>query len=146
MWIGVIHSDPFLDHTLRILIQLNWVILAYNLNFREEVLMNHESSIGAFLLIALYFIYLVITLAYQLFLDLLSTNHKCTQPCYFPPATQTCCSEGEDRLEFFDEEFQAVCCPGCCSCGAMESSAILFHKRVTLVYKDIIYVINILYS
>jgi hypothetical protein len=105
MWIGVIHSDPFLEHTLRILIQLNWVILAYNLNFREEVLMNHESSIGAFLLIALYFIYLVITLAYQLFLDLLSTNHKCTQPCYFPPATQTCCSEGEDRLEFFDEEF-----------------------------------------
>jgi hypothetical protein len=22
----------------------------------------------------------------------------------FSPATQTCCSEGEDRLEFFDEE------------------------------------------
>jgi hypothetical protein len=22
-----------------------------------------------------------------LFLHLLSTNHKCTQPCYFPPAT-----------------------------------------------------------
>jgi hypothetical protein len=35
-----------------------------------------------------------------LFLHLLSTNHKCTQPCYFP-----CCSEGEDGLEFFDEEF-----------------------------------------
>jgi hypothetical protein len=29
----VIHSDPFLDHTLR-LIQLNWVVLAYNFNFR----------------------------------------------------------------------------------------------------------------
>jgi hypothetical protein len=40
-----------------------------------------------------------------LFLHLLSTNHKCTQPCYFPPATQTYCSEGEDGLEFFDEEF-----------------------------------------
>jgi hypothetical protein len=40
-----------------------------------------------------------------LFLHLLSTNHKCTQPYYFPPATQTCCSEGEDELEFFDEEF-----------------------------------------
>jgi hypothetical protein len=40
-----------------------------------------------------------------LFLHLLSTNHKCTQPCYFPPATQTSCSEGEDGLEFFDEEF-----------------------------------------
>jgi hypothetical protein len=23
----------------------------------------------------------------------------------FPPATQTYCSEGEDGLEFFDEEF-----------------------------------------
>jgi hypothetical protein len=40
-----------------------------------------------------------------LFLHLLSTNHKCTQPYYFFPATQTCCSEGEDGLEFFDEEF-----------------------------------------
>jgi hypothetical protein len=67
--------------------------------------MNHESSLGAFLLTVLYFIYLVITLAYHLFLHLLSTNHKCTQPCYFPPATQTCCSKGEDGLEFFDEEF-----------------------------------------
>jgi hypothetical protein len=40
-----------------------------------------------------------------LFLHLLSTNRKCTQPCYFTPATQTCCLEGEDGLEFFDEEF-----------------------------------------
>jgi hypothetical protein len=39
------------------------------------------------------------------FLHLLSINHKCTQPCYFPPATQTCYSEGEDGLEFFKEEF-----------------------------------------
>jgi hypothetical protein len=67
--------------------------------------MNHESSLGAFLLTTLYFIYLVITLAYHLFLHLLSTNQKCTQPCYFSPATQTCCLEGEDGLEFFDEEF-----------------------------------------
>jgi hypothetical protein len=67
--------------------------------------MNHESIIGVILLIALYFIYLVITLANILFLHLLSTNHKCTQPCYLPPATQTYCSEGEDGLEFFDEEF-----------------------------------------
>jgi hypothetical protein len=27
------------------------------------------------------------------FLHLLSTNYKCTQPCYFPPATQICCLE-----------------------------------------------------
>jgi hypothetical protein len=36
---------------------------------------------------------------------LLSTNHKCTQPWYLPLATQTCCLEGEDGLDFFDEEF-----------------------------------------
>jgi hypothetical protein len=51
-----------------------------------------ESSIGAFLLTALYLIYLVIPLHIIYFLDLLSTNHKCTQPCYFPlllkPAAQ----------------------------------------------------------
>jgi hypothetical protein len=88
----MIYSTLFVDHTLRILIQLNWVVLAYNLDFREKVLTNHESSIGDIPLTALYFIYLVITLAYHLFLHLLSTNHKCSQPCYFPqqlkPATQ----------------------------------------------------------
>jgi hypothetical protein len=50
------------------------------------------SSVGVFLLTALYLIYLVITFTYHLFLHLLSTNHKCTQPCYFPlllkPAAQ----------------------------------------------------------
>jgi hypothetical protein len=39
------------------------------------------------------------------FLHFLSTNRMCTQPCYFSPTTQTCCLEGEDGHEFFDEEF-----------------------------------------
>jgi hypothetical protein len=43
----------------------------------------NESSVGAFLLIDLYLIYLVIPLHIIYFLHLLSTNHKCTQPCYF---------------------------------------------------------------
>jgi hypothetical protein len=34
-----------------------------------------------------------------LFLHMLSTNHECTQPCYFPLASQTYYSEGEDRLD-----------------------------------------------
>jgi hypothetical protein len=34
-----------------------------------------------------------------------STNHKCTQPCYFSHATQTYSSEVEEDLRFFDEEF-----------------------------------------
>jgi hypothetical protein len=37
-------------------------------------------------------------------------------------------------------------CPGCCSYGVMESSSVSFRKRVALVFRDIIYVINILYS
>jgi hypothetical protein len=45
----VIHSDPFVDHTLR-LIQLNWVVLAYNFILVILVLIFGESSIGAFLL------------------------------------------------------------------------------------------------
>jgi hypothetical protein len=46
--------------------------------------MNLESSVGAFLLTALCLIYLVVTFTYHFLLHLLSTNHKCTQPCYFP--------------------------------------------------------------
>jgi hypothetical protein len=56
------------------------------------MLIINESSVGAFLLTALYLIYFVITLHIIYFLLLLSTNHKCTQPCYFPmllkPAAQ----------------------------------------------------------
>jgi hypothetical protein len=37
-------------------------------------------------------------------------------------------------------------CLDCCSCGVMESFVVLFRKRVILVFRDIIYVINILYS
>jgi hypothetical protein len=33
-WIGVIHSDPFSYHTLR-LIQLKWVVIAYNFNIED---------------------------------------------------------------------------------------------------------------
>jgi hypothetical protein len=53
--------------------------------------------------------YVLITLLLPLhiiyLLHLLSTNFKCTQPCYFSHATEICCSEGEDELEFFDKEF-----------------------------------------
>jgi hypothetical protein len=48
------------------------------------MLIINESSVGAFLLIVLYLIspcYYPLHINY--FLHLLSTNHKCTQPCYF---------------------------------------------------------------
>jgi hypothetical protein len=81
-----------MDHTLR-LIQHNWVVLAYNLNVIILVLIIGESNIGA--IFAYYFIIvlsLLLPCIMILFLHLLSTNHKCTQPCYFPlllePAAQ----------------------------------------------------------
>jgi hypothetical protein len=80
------------DHTLR-LIQHNWVVIAYNLNVVILVLIIGESSIDA---ISTYHFITVLSLLLPcivvLFLHLLSTNHKCTQSCYFPlllkPAAQ----------------------------------------------------------
>jgi hypothetical protein len=71
------------NNTLR-LIQHNWVVLAYNLNIVILVLIIGESSIGA--ISAYYFIlvlFLLLSYIIILFMHLLSTNHKCTQPCYF---------------------------------------------------------------
>jgi hypothetical protein len=80
------------DHTLR-LIQYNWVVLAYNFNIVILVLIIGELSIGE--ISAYHFISvlsLLLPCAIILFLHLLSTNHKCTQPCFFPlllkPAAQ----------------------------------------------------------
>jgi hypothetical protein len=63
----VIHSVPFLDHASGMLIQLNWVVLTYNFNIVDMMLIINESSLATFLLMALYPIYLVITFAYHLF-------------------------------------------------------------------------------
>jgi hypothetical protein len=72
------------DHTLR-LIQHKWVVLAYNFNVEILVLIIGGSSIGAF---SAYPFTTVLSLLLPciiiLFLHLLSTNHKCTQSCYFP--------------------------------------------------------------
>jgi hypothetical protein len=76
--------DPFADHTLR-LIQHNWIVLDYNFNIVIFVLIIGESSISA---ISTYHFITVLSLLLPciiiLFLPLMSTNHKCTQPCYFP--------------------------------------------------------------
>jgi hypothetical protein len=72
------------DHTLR-LIQHNWVVLAYNFNVVILVLIIGQSCIGVFLLILFITVLsLLLPCIIILFLHLLSTNHKCTQPCYFP--------------------------------------------------------------
>jgi hypothetical protein len=76
--------NPFVDHTLR-LIQHNWVVLAYNFNVIIWVLIIEEfmyRCISAYPFIT--FLSLLLPCIIILFLHLLSTNHKCTQPCYFP--------------------------------------------------------------
>jgi hypothetical protein len=66
----------------------------------------------------------------------------------FSPPTQTCYSEGEDELEFFDEDFLGYALPRLLFlwCYGVFRCFVLFRMRVTLVFRDIIYVINILYS
>jgi hypothetical protein len=67
------------------LIQHNWVVLAYNPNVVILVLITGESSISA--ISTYHFItvlFLLLPCIIILFLHLLSTNHKCTQPYYFP--------------------------------------------------------------
>jgi hypothetical protein len=80
------------DHTLK-LIQHNWIVLAYNFNIVILVLINGESSIGAIFCLPFFTVLsLLLPRIIILFLHLLSTNHKCIQPCYFPlllkPAAQ----------------------------------------------------------
>jgi hypothetical protein len=80
-----------MDHTLRF-IQHNWVVLAYNFNVVILVLINGVKyrCISAYPLTTV--LSLLLPCIIILFLHLLSTNHKCTQPCYFPlllkPAAQ----------------------------------------------------------
>jgi hypothetical protein len=81
-----------MDHTLR-LIQHKWVVLAYNFNVEILLLIIGGSSIGAFSAYPFTTILsLLLPCIIILLLHLLSTNHKCTQPCYFPlplkPAAQ----------------------------------------------------------
>jgi hypothetical protein len=47
------------------LIKLNWVVLAYNFNIREWVLINYESDIGVFLLTTLLPFTLLYSFAYH---------------------------------------------------------------------------------
>jgi hypothetical protein len=72
------------DRTLR-LIQHNWVDLAYNFNTlifganNWRVKYRCISAYQSIIVLSLLLPYIII-----LSLHLLSTNHKCTQPCYFP--------------------------------------------------------------
>jgi hypothetical protein len=48
---------------------------------------------------------LILYPAYHYFLHLMSTNHKCTQACYFLLLYKPAAQKLKEILGFFDEEF-----------------------------------------
>jgi hypothetical protein len=131
--------EPPLGHTLG-LIQHKWIVLAYNFNVTILVLIIGESCIGAFLLMLLFSFILVVTLHYHI-MHLLSTNHKCTQPCYFPlllkPTAQ------KERMDWNSST----------RCSRLRVAPVVvpvvlwsLPLRVVIFFGDTIYVIIILYS
>jgi hypothetical protein len=59
-------------------------------------------------------------------LHLLSTNHKCTQPCYFPLLLKPAAQKEMMDWNSLTRSSRLCVAPGCHSCGVMESSAISF--------------------
>jgi hypothetical protein len=121
-----------MDHTLR-LIHHNWIVIAYNFNVEILVLIIVESSIGA--ISAYHFITglsLLLPCTIILFMHLLSTNHKCTQPCYFPlllkPAAQ------KEKMDWNPSTRSSRLW----SYGVFRCSVPL---RVIIIFRDITYVI-----
>jgi hypothetical protein len=76
-----------------------------------------------------------------LFLHLLSTNHKCTQPCYFPLLLRMRRWTGILRQGVLGYVLPRL--PFLWSYGVFRCSVSL---RVVIVFRDITYVIIILYS
>jgi hypothetical protein len=132
------------DHTLR-LIQHNWVVLAYNFNLVILVLIIGESSIGAFLLTILLQFYL----CYYLALSFCSCTYRVPTISVLNLAIFPCYSNLLPRWRWTRILWWRVL--GCVlprlpflwSYGVFRYSISL---RVIIVFKDIIYVINILYS
>jgi hypothetical protein len=77
---------------------------------------------------------LVITLHIIYFVHLLSTNHKCTQPCYFPLLLKPAAQKEKVEWNFLMRSSRCY--------GVFRYSVSL---GVDLVFKDINYVIIILY-
>jgi hypothetical protein len=84
---------------------------------------------------------LIITLHIIVFLYLLSTNHKCTQPCYFSLLYKPAAQKMDMKNSLTRSSRLAL--PRLLSCGLWSLSLFCF-ARVILVSKDIIYIIIIL--
>jgi hypothetical protein len=108
------------------------------------VLKNDESSfrcISAYCLIHYLPCYYSLHIIY--FLHLLSTNHKCTQPCYFPPATQ------KEKMDSNSSMRNSRLCAALVVVPVELWSLPLFRSislRVIVVLRDNIHVIIIFYS
>jgi hypothetical protein len=78
----------------------------------------------------------VITLHIIYFLHLLSTNHKCTQPCYFPlllkPAAQ------KEKVGWNSSMSSSLCVAPVAVPAVMESSAVPFHRESPYSLKTLI--------
>jgi hypothetical protein len=78
------------------------------------------------------------------FLHLLSTNISVLNIAIFPlllkPTTQ------KEKMDWNSLTRSATCFPSCRSCGVIEPSTVPFCLRVIIVFRDIIYVIIIIYS
>jgi hypothetical protein len=83
------------------------------------------------------------TLHIILFLHLLSINHKCTQPCYFPLLYKPIAQKVKMDWNFLMRSSR-LALPRLISCG-LWSLPLFCLVRVVLVLRDIIYVIIILY-
>jgi hypothetical protein len=99
-----------------------------------------------FLLSALLPLYLIIIITFIiLFLHLLSTNHKCIQPCYFPLLYKHVAQKVKLDMKNSSTRSSRFALPHLLSCG-LWSLLLFYFVRVVLVLRDIIYVIIILYS
>jgi hypothetical protein len=131
------------DHTLR-LIQYNWVVLAYNFNIVILVLIIGESSIGAFLLIILLQFYPCYYLALSFFCTCWVPTISVLNLAIFPFYSNLLLR----RRRWTGILRWGVLCyvlprlPFLWSYRVFHCSVSL---RVVLVFRDIIYVINILY-
>jgi hypothetical protein len=81
---------------------------------------------------------------YHYFLHLLSTNHKCTQPCYFPLLYKHAAQKVKMDMKNSSMRSSRLALPRLISCG-LWSLPLFCFVRVILGLRDIIYVIIILY-
>jgi hypothetical protein len=88
---------------------------------------------------------LILYLAYHYFLHLLSTNHKCTQPCYFPLLYKPAAQKLKKILDSLMRSSSRAITPGrlpmeWCLSAAMLSRVLDLFFCKTLFMKQIYYI------